>query len=78
MDTLAISKFKATCLSALERVRKTGRPLRITRFGKPVADIVPASVEPPREWLGCMEGTLEYRGDIVGPTSELVRWEATK
>jgi prevent-host-death family protein len=79
MDTLPISKFKATCLSALERVRKTGRPLRVTRFGKPVADIVPASVEPPATaWLGCMKGTLDVRGDIVGPTSDLVDWEALK
>jgi hypothetical protein len=31
---MAISKFKATCLATLERVRRTGRPLRVTRFGK--------------------------------------------
>src|SRR5436309_12337738 len=41
METMAISKFKATCLATLERVRRTGRPLRVTRFGKPVADVVP-------------------------------------
>ena len=42
---MAISKFKATCLATLERVRRTGRPLRVTRFGKPIADIVPPSPE---------------------------------
>jgi PIN domain nuclease of toxin-antitoxin system len=26
MDTIAISKFKATCLATLERVHRTGRP----------------------------------------------------
>ena len=41
MDSMAISKFKATCLATLERVRKTGRPLRVTRFGKPIAEICP-------------------------------------
>ena len=79
MDTIAISKFKATCLAALERVRKTRRPLRVTRFGKPVADIVPPGVEaPPRAWLGCMKGTLEVKGDIVGPTSDFAEWEALR
>jgi prevent-host-death family protein len=77
MQTMPISKFKATCLAALERVRRTGRPLRITRFGKPVADIVPAAPEPAREgWLGSMRGTAEIVGDITAPSSELVDWEA--
>lgn len=74
---MAISKFKATCLATLERVRRTGRPLRVTRFGKPIADIVPASPErPPRDWLGSLRGSLEIRGDIVAPSSQLTRWEA--
>jgi len=77
METMAISKFKATCLATLERVRRTGRPLRVTRFGKPVADIVPPSPQSPqREWLGSLRGTLEIREDIVVPSSELARWEA--
>ena len=29
MDSMPISKFKATCVAALERVRRTGRPLRV-------------------------------------------------
>jgi antitoxin (DNA-binding transcriptional repressor) of toxin-antitoxin stability system len=74
---MPVSKFKATCLAALERVRRTGRPLRITRFGKPVAEVVPPSPEPrPESWLGCMQGTLEVQGDIVGPTKDLARWDA--
>jgi prevent-host-death family protein len=77
MDTMPISKFKATCLSALDRVRRTGRPLRVTRFGKPVADVVPAAAETPAgEWLGSLRGTLVMCGDIVGPSSDLAKWEA--
>ena len=79
MEKMPISKFKATCLAALERVRTTGQPLRITRFGKPVADIVPPAVEEPTESrLGCMVGTAEILGDITVPSSELVEWEALK
>lgn len=79
MDTMAISKFKATCLATLEKVRTTGRPLRITRFGKPVADIVPPAAEAPKpDWMGTMAGTVEVCGDIVGPTSDLADWDALK
>jgi antitoxin (DNA-binding transcriptional repressor) of toxin-antitoxin stability system len=76
---MPISKFKATCLAALERVRKTGRPLRVTRFGRPMADIVPPAPEPrPSSWLGSMSGTLETRGDIVSPAGEASDWEALR
>ena len=75
--TMPISKFKATCLAALERVRKTGQPFRVTRFGKPVADIVPPGPEPRSPgWLGSMRGTLEIEGDIVAPAGEPSDWEA--
>ena len=37
MEEMAISRFKATCLAVLERVRKTRKPVRVTRFGVPVA-----------------------------------------
>jgi antitoxin (DNA-binding transcriptional repressor) of toxin-antitoxin stability system len=79
MDTMPISKFKATCLAALERVRRTGRPLRVTRFGKPVADIVPpAPTTSRRAWLGGMKGTLEIRGDIVAPVSPAAEWNVLR
>jgi antitoxin (DNA-binding transcriptional repressor) of toxin-antitoxin stability system len=79
MRTMPISKFKATCLAALERVRKTGQPLRVTRFGKPVADIVPPAPAPARKgWLGSMKGTAKIVGDITVPSSELASWDALR
>lgn len=75
MDSIPISKFKATCLATLECVRRTGRPLRVTRFGKPVADIVPSVPEKAEaDWLGAMEGTAKITGDISIPSSELADW----
>jgi antitoxin (DNA-binding transcriptional repressor) of toxin-antitoxin stability system len=75
-DTMAISRFKATCLAALERVRRTGRPLRVTRFGKPIADIVPAVPETPRRrTLGGMAGSMKLVGDVLSPVD--VDWEAS-
>jgi len=67
MREIAVSKFKATCLALVEDVRKTRRPIRITRFGQPVAEIHPITVPKKKSWLGCMAGTAEIVGDIVGP-----------
>ena len=79
MHSMPISKFKATCLAALERVRRTGRPLRVTRFGKPVADIHPPCPEVPRgNWLGSMRGSAKIVGDVRAASSDLVEWEALR
>jgi prevent-host-death family protein len=74
---IAISEFKAKCLGILEEVRKTRNPVRVTRFGKPVAEVVPPTPQPrPKSWLGCMAGSAEIVGDIVGPTGSLEDWNA--
>jgi prevent-host-death family protein len=76
MEEIAISKFKATCLAVLERVRKTRRPIRVTKFGKPVAEVVPPSAPPEKKkWTGSMAGTIRIHGDIVGPVTEPEDWE---
>jgi PIN domain nuclease of toxin-antitoxin system/antitoxin (DNA-binding transcriptional repressor) of toxin-antitoxin stability system len=41
VDTIPVSRFKATCLAVLQRVRRTRRPVLITRFGRPVAEVIP-------------------------------------
>lgn len=79
MKEVAISEFKAKCLGILEEVRKTRKPIRVTRFGKPVAEVVPPSPgEPQGRRLGSMAGTAEIVGDIVGPTGSLDDWEAAR
>ena len=76
MEEIAISKFKATCLSVMERVRKTRQPVLVTRFGEPVAEIVPPSPPVrPEGWLGCMVGTAEIVGDVVSPAGNSEDWE---
>lgn len=76
MEKIAISKFKATCLAVLEQVRKTGKPIRVTRFGTPVADIVPPEPpERPDDWLGALADQIKITGDLVTPSGELEPWE---
>jgi prevent-host-death family protein len=79
MEEIAISKFKATCLAVMERVRLTRQPVLVTRFGEPVAEIVPPSPPPrPEGWLGCMADTAEITGDIVTPAGDGEDWEAIR
>jgi len=68
MEEVAISEFKAKCLALLERVRQTKKPLRITRFGKPVAEVVPPSPDTEQNnWIGSMKDSMQILGDIVAP-----------
>jgi prevent-host-death family protein len=79
MKEVAISVFKAKCLGILEEVRKTRKPIRVTRFGKPVAEVVPPTPSKSTgRRLGCMAGTMEIVGDIVGPTGSWDDWEASR
>jgi len=76
MEKMAISKFKATCLAVLERVGKTKQPILITRFGKPVAEIVPPKVPPrPEDWIGSLQSTGRIVGDIISPAVREEDWE---
>lgn len=80
MTEIAISKFKATCLAVLERVRRTGNPVIVTRWGVPVAEIRPPPQSGPSgSWLGSMQGTIVILDDIVSPSTEPESaWEALK
>ena len=79
MEEIAISKFKATCLAVLEMVHKTGRCIRVTRFGQPIAEIVPPNLahrKIPR--FGTLVNLIEIHGDIVGPIGNEADWEAAQ
>ena len=77
MKEIAISEFKAKCLGIIAEVHKTRKPIRVTRFGRPMADVIPSAPEKPKgTWLGCMAWTAEILGDIVGPTGSLDDWDA--
>jgi prevent-host-death family protein len=76
MRDISISEFKAKCLGLIEQVQKTRQPLRITRHGKPVAEVIPAGPSRKRNFLGDMRGTVEILGDIVSPVIDLDEFEA--
>jgi len=79
MQEVAISKFKAKCLGLLEEVYKTKQPIRVTRFGKPVADVIPpASIQGRAAWIGSMKDSMEILGDIISPANEEDEWEVLR
>jgi prevent-host-death family protein len=76
---IAISKFKAKCLSLLQEVNKTKIPLRVTRRGKALADVIPASNEgDERNWIGSLSGSVEIVGNVVSPVIDIEAIEALK
>jgi prevent-host-death family protein len=76
MRDIPISEFKAKCLGLIEQVYKTRQPLRITRHGVLVAEVVPAGPDRKQKFLGDMAGTVEIVGDIVSPVIDLEDIEA--
>jgi prevent-host-death family protein len=69
MTEIAISEFKAKCLAILEQVEKTKQPIRITRHGKPVAEVVPASTPAVDRaaLFGSMRDSIRVYGDLIEP-----------
>ncbi len=74
------SEFKAKCFSFLQQVRKTKQPICVTRFGKPVADVVPSADVPVdrNAWIGSGKGTAKILGDIISPANGPTDWEALR
>jgi prevent-host-death family protein len=79
MESIPVSKFKATCLAVLQRVKRTGRPVLITRFGQPVAEVIPPQRRVSQsDWLGGMAGRVKVVGDIVAPVVDADTWDALR
>ena len=57
--------FKAKCLHLMDEVQKSHMEIVITKFGKPVAKLVPIEEIKPKSLFGCMKGTLKIHGDIM-------------
>ncbi len=70
MKQMPAAKFKAQCLSLLDRVDDEG--IVITKRGKPVAKLIPIRAES-RDLIGELAGRVRIKGNIL---STGVRWDA--
>jgi prevent-host-death family protein len=78
-NMITISKFKATCLAVLDKVKRTGEPMIVTRHGKPIALISPPPPSSPKKkWLGTFRSRGKIVGDIISPASEEMDWEGLR
>ena len=75
MRHMPAGEFKAQCLAIMDQVRESGEPVIITKHGKPVAKLVPATQEAD-SIFGYMAGKVKVVGDIVGPVTPLDDWES--
>jgi len=70
MKQIAAARFKAQCLSLLDRVGPDG--IIITKRGKPVAKLIPFRTES-AGLIGIFRGKLKVKGGIL---STGLRWDA--
>jgi prevent-host-death family protein len=63
MQKIAAAQFKAQCLAVMDHVSQSGSPVVITKHGKPVVKLVPAS-EGEDEIFGALAGIARVTGDI--------------
>ena len=71
--TIKASEFKAKCLTLMDEVAASGGDIVITKFGRPVARLVPVRKQPASSF-GKDRGRMTITGDIISPID--VEWEA--
>ena len=71
--TLQAGKFKAQCLQLMDEVKEKHISITITKYGKPVAKLVPIE-EGEEDFFGCLKGTVTIQGDIIASIDS--EWEA--
>lgn len=77
MKKIPAAVFKAQCLTLMEDVRSTRRPLLITKRGKPVAKLVPVD-EANDDFIGRLKGVFRVVGDIESPVVPPEDWESAR
>lgn len=77
MQTIKASEFKAKCLALMDEVARTGETIRVTKNGRPVAELGPVKPAKPASPFGWHKGRIKILGDIVEPI-DVDAWEAFK
>ncbi|HKQ85356.1 MAG TPA: type II toxin-antitoxin system Phd/YefM family antitoxin [Candidatus Acidoferrales bacterium] len=73
MKKIAAGVFKAKCLAIMDEVQAKRQPVVVTKRGKPIVKIVPATSEKD-EIFGFYKGKGKILGDIVGPILTPEEW----
>ncbi len=81
-ETIAAGEFKRKCLALIDQVAATGAPIIISKYGKPVARLMP--LENPDETeqriLAALRsgngGMLVDEETFLAPASEIAGWSS--
>lgn len=63
MQRVPAAQFKSRCLALLDQVAESGRPVIVTKHGKPVVQIVPVERDE-EDIFGFLAGKGRVVGDI--------------
>jgi prevent-host-death family protein len=63
MRKMAAAEFKAQCLAVMDHVSQSGRPMVITKHGKPVVKLIPAN-DGEDEIFGALADIARITGDV--------------
>lgn len=77
MKKIAAVSFKRNCLPIIDEVHAKRVTVLITKYGKPVAKLVPADAEP-SEIYNFLAGKGRILGDIVAPAVSPQEWDDLK
>lgn len=69
-------RFKAVCLKLLDEVAESRSPVTITKRGRPVARLVPVSVDEPVGLFGALAATVSRYDDLIAPIDD--EWHAQR
>jgi prevent-host-death family protein len=73
MKKMTAGSFKAKCLVVIDEVQANGEAVLITKYGKPVAKLVPVNEEPD-DIFDFFAGKGVIVGDLVSPALSAEEW----
>lgn len=75
MSTVPAGVFKAKCLELMDDVERTHEEIVVTKYGRPVAKLVPVNGTRPGPLFGRAKGTIVHLSeDAFSPEAE--QWAA--
>ncbi len=77
MKEIPAGQFKTHCLAVMDEVQASGKPVLVTKHGKPVVKLVPAKADED-SIFGYMTGKAKIVGDIVVPVVDADDWDVLK
>lgn len=78
--TIGIAAFRKACARLIAQVGKEGKPITITKHGRPVALLSP--VHPPDDGtpriIGALRGSVLGYDDPFAPAADPAEWDAVR